>query len=531
MSLAQIGRSFQRDGERPKLRCFLVAQAEFAVFDTSDTLPSRDPSRGGNDMNTSNVARARSTHTGLGCAFLLALLGCGGADASELFADAAAPDSALDASLDGSIDACVAHPEQCTSTDAQVEAEAATCVGLKCQQVVCGGSTTTTVSGTVWDPAGKNPLYQVVVYVPNAALDPIMHGPVCDSCGGAAISGKPIVTAMTDAQGKFVLKDVPVGKNIPLVMQIGKWRRQITLPNVAPCQDTPITDKAQTHLPTKKSEGDMPLIALVGGCDPLHTLMQKIGIDITEFTNNAGSGTVHVYSGQGGQNAGVSGATDAYAFWGDKNAMFKYDMLVQECECAPYPRDSVGPAYTNMKLFLDAGGRVLATHYQLNFFGSSSENGGKADVDLQNAATWTLWGGSTTSPPTQIDTSFPKGKAMDDWLENLKSASAWSGIKVTPKGTITANGVGDIGAAKAGISQRWLYSGSATSVIYLSFNTPTTAVASKRCGRAIGSDLHAGNGMLTSMSETEAALEFVFFDLAACVIDDAVTPVAPPPIP
>ena len=40
----------------------------------------------------------------------------------------------------------------------------------------------------------KRPLYNAVVYVPNAPLDPIKHGPKCDSCGGASISGKPIVT-------------------------------------------------------------------------------------------------------------------------------------------------------------------------------------------------------------------------------------------------------------------------------------------------------------------------------------------------
>lgn len=415
--------------------------------------------------------------------------------------------------------------------DSSVEAAPA-CQGIRCNIVNCNNGNKTTLTGTVYDPAGKNPLYNVVVYVPNAPLDPIKHGPVCDSCGGANVSGNPIATALTDAKGHFKLEDVPVGSSIPLVIQAGKWRRQVTVPNVPQCTTTAVDPKL-TRLPAIKSEGDMPLIALAAGCDPIHTLVQKIGVDVSEITDEKGGGMVQVFAGKNNQNGGIKGATDAYAFWGNKAKMMKYDIIINECECLPYPRDSVGPGYANMAAYLNAGGRVFASHYHLNFYGEL----GKADTSLQNAATWTLWGGSSTSSPYLIDTSFPKGEALDEWLFNLSQpgpingyGSAWApGVKTTPKGQIQTSNVGDIGGAKPGLSQRWIYPQGGGSVSYISINMPTNVPADQRCGRAVGSDIHVGNGQLTNMTEQEAALEFMFFDLASCVIDDGKVP-EPPPI-
>src|SRR6185436_16240450 len=97
------------------------------------------------------------------------------------------------------------------------------CTGLQCRIEVCDGGAKTTLSGTVYDPAGLVPLYDVLLYVPNAPLDPLSTGPSCDRCD-SPVSGQPVTATLSDANGQFKLRNVPSGDGVPLVIQIGKWR-------------------------------------------------------------------------------------------------------------------------------------------------------------------------------------------------------------------------------------------------------------------------------------------------------------------
>ncbi len=431
------------------------------------------------------------------------------------------------------------------------------CVNLACQQTKCLVSKclvpacgevqqNTTLSGTIYDPAGRLPLYNVVVYVPNAPLDPIAEGVSCGQCAGST-SGHPLTAALTDAAGKFVLDNPPVGTNIPLVIQVGKWRRQVVIPEVRPCQDNPITDLNLTRLPRNQSEGHMPLIAVsTGHADALDCLLRKIGIADQEFTTDSGSGRVHMFvggSGSAGQGSSqfVSGTMfpNASTLWSDPAKLLNYDIMILTCEGSQYAEAKM-PYLANIKRYADMGGRIFDGH--LHFYWIY-----KGLPPWPTTAAWIGVGADLGNITAKIDTTFPKGAAMSQWLSIVGASTAPGTIDI-----VMAQH--SVNADAKPVSQRWIYSDmSATlptpSVQYLTFNTPAEAPASQQCGRVVFTDIHVTatatgvsdvshpeipfpNGCTTTtLSPQEKALEFMFFDLSSCVQVDTQTPQPPPIIP
>lgn len=466
----------------------------------------------------------------------LGLVACGGGTLDpELFGDSGSDGSLVDgttgdgSTTDGATDGSV--------TDVAIDT-GPTCVGLECQIAKCD-SGTTTLSGVVYDPAGLRPIPNVAVYVPNGTPAAIADGLTCSACM-APITGKPLSVVTTNAKGAFTLTNVPVGANIPLVMQLGKWRRAVTIPTVTACVDNPIADKNLTRLPKNKAEGNLPLIALAAGCDQLECfLVNQIGIDPAEITSAGGAGRVHAYRGHNMVATGQgypAGSTDAYALWGNLTTMKNYDLLLNACECSPDVRDTMGPAYTNMKSYLEAGGRMIGEHYHYNWFASQQQCANdpscKGPVDFNGVAAW----GATqqTAPPEKVDTTHPRGQALADWL-------IVTGGSTVPGDVALSDLRNDVGAVKAPTT-RWLYGPtSGTSTYTLSFNTPLGSNA--QCGRAVFVDTHAGgtysnpsaawpascNGNPQTNNKNSAlALEYAFFDSFGCVQDDTKPTVIPP---
>ena len=89
-------------------------------------------------------------------------------------------------------------------------------MGWACRVNNSCGSGSTTLTGKVYDPAGKNPIYNVVVWVPNDASQLPAITPGTNSCNTCDASiGDYVVATTTDATGSFTLTGVPTGKGVP----------------------------------------------------------------------------------------------------------------------------------------------------------------------------------------------------------------------------------------------------------------------------------------------------------------------------
>ena len=415
-----------------------------------------------------------------------------------------------------------------TTNDATTEPPP--CNDLKCQVDPCGGDPKKTkLKGLVFAPEGTLPLYNITVYIPNAPLDPVVEGVACDTCTDG-LPGDPIVATLTNTKGEFVLEGVPTGKDIPLVVSVGKWRREAVIPEVVSCVDN-IAPYDLTRLPKNKSEGHIPKIALVtGGADPLECLLRKIGLEDAEFTPVDGDGRVNLFNGKGGANKydpnhnGGASFQSAGTLWNSLDALKKYDIVLMACEGGTDIGNKSTQARQNVADYAGLGGRLFLSHWHNVWIDQGPQPWPTtatfvSDPDLPNPSTG------------KIDTSFPKGQALADWMINV------GGSQVAGEMTI-AEGQHTINAVNPDTSTRWVYTEAPvpSTVQYYTFNAPVGVPADQQCGRVVDSDIHVSSGdtvgaafptgcKTNSLSPQEKALVFMLFELSACLIPDDMDPI------
>jgi hypothetical protein len=444
--------------------------------------------------------------------------------------------------------------------------------GLCTQQPPCATGKTTTLSGTIVsprtcagavcnskvNPTDADPIPNVTVFIPNggaAAIKPFAPGVHCDQCGGAGTQSGVLVSATTGADGTFTLTNVPVGNGIPVVAQIGRWRRVFTVNINTSCGSNKAGD---LHLPRNKSEGDIPLTAIAtGGVDTLECVLRKVGIDDAEFTGPAGNGRIRLYEGADGPagfGARPSTGNQSWSnLYGSAATLAKYDQLIFECNGSPNDAAAnlTDTDRARVRDYLNAGGRLFATHYQYVWLDNFAPFSG--------TATWNVDQKHPNDPNPvlgDIDTSFPKGNLFASWLGNVNALSVTSPPKITmnvsrhdidPLPTPPATGI------KAP-AQRWIsvdpklpngdnfpdgYSNYVGAPQHYTFNTPWGSPPANQCGRVLFSDFHVLNAAVNgatfpdecdartdALSPQEKVIEFMLFDLGSCIAPDD-----PPPPP
>ena len=420
----------------------------------------------------------------------------------------------------------------------------------------CPGGGSTTISGTVYDPAMQNPLYNITVYVPkSAALPALTPGASCNTC--TSLFPEILASAVTDANGHFTIPNAPWGPNLPLVVQTGKWRKEYTLANVTQCKDNPQPDKS-LRLPKNAihGDGDLPDIAIsTGGADSLECLLMRIGVDTDEYAvGPAGPGHLHIFTGHAGASTMPASPDSSQTLWNATASLMKYDVLLLSCEGVETTNlDNQGRQ--SLVDYSAAGGRVFASHYHYYWFNV----GPFANANL---AQWTPGAqvlDDGPPPPTfagnVITTlangmTFPEGVALKQWLGTVNALTNGQ----LPIWFSRHNA--DVGPMNWPPSQPWIELDQTTpapkATQYFSFDTPIGKTPA--CGRVVYSDLHVSGGPDTNgpgvppdypampsmrmrrgggqamagivpsgcathpLTPQEKALEFMIFDLSSCLI-------------
>ena len=389
------------------------------------------------------------------------------------------------------------------------------CVGLECQQVSCPGTTTTTITGTVYAPNGTDPLPNVTVYIPNAPVDAFVPGVSCPLVGTPP-SGSPLVGTETDVNGNFTLINVPVGSNIPLVIISGRWRRQFVIPGTAACTNTALPSTFAV-MPQNQTQGDIPRIAIAtGSVDQVECVLRKVGINDSEFTDPTGTGRINLFGGGGAAGSGSvidTGTPTQAALMGNSSALNAYDVVMLPCEGSPYVKPAQELA--NLINFANAGGRVYSSHYAYTWMWQNPP--------FNTVANWSPGQSSITSGTATVNTNFSGGQTLSTWLQNVGASTApgqmaINTLRVDTKGVIAP-------------TQDWLDLNNATfnnPTMQFVFDTPIGPPATtNQCGRVLFNEYHVeGNSSSPSqafpsecvagaMTPQEKLLEYMLFELTS----------------
>ncbi len=394
-----------------------------------------------------------------------------------------------------------------------LQAPAQSCTGLCLQQVSCPSGQTTTITGKVFAPNGTDPLPNVTVYIPNAPVAAFPAGVQCPVTGTPPL-GSPLLGTTTATDGSFLLTNVPVGANIPVVAVTGKWRRQVVVPITTACADTPLI----INMPKNQIEGDIPLFAVAtGSVDQVECVLRKVGISDAEFTNPGGPGRIQLFQGDGGGGVSFAGgavidpSTPAEStLMGNSTTLNQYDVLMLPCEGGEFLRPAT--QLLNLIQFANAGGRVYSSHFAYSWMFQNPP--------FDKVVNWAVQQRPLPDGLATVDTTFAEGQTLSAWLQIVGATTTPGQMFIS---TVRHNFDGVVPP-----TQSWLTLNDPADnnpVMQFVFDTPV-GQKTGQCGRVLYNEYHvedtgAASGLAypaectstATMTPQEKLLEFSLFEL------------------
>ena len=417
----------------------------------------------------------------------------------------------------------------------------------------------TRVSGTVFDPGQNVPLTGVTVFQPAGALTPLTDGVQCDNCTN--IESPAITKVGTFIDGTFSLPNVTPGPATRIVVQSGRWRREITT-NVTACIDNP-KPAGTFRMPRNSAEGNIPKMAIVmGDQETLECMFRKIGVDAAEIRPRGSGGRIQLWNSGNGMIT-TPAAPNVSGLAGNSAVLNEYTAIFWDCDggdyyAGTYSQSAPAADKTRLRDYTNAGGKMFMDHFDGDLVrtGPAPENA----ITSWYTPPPPMWYGqgynglfSPIGDEGRLLTTTAAQQQMHDWLSGPAAAMTDYGAPfiridqprrhaVDPNPALTVQWIRGHHTDGWGGQPAGTYSNS------FSYETPITAAD---CGQPNGHGRVIYNGMHVSgsrhtgggfpggkafpgacnlaapLTPEEKALEYQIFQLTACQLGGG----APPPVP
>jgi hypothetical protein len=429
----------------------------------------------------------------------------------------------------------------------------------------------TTISGTIYDPGVNVPLPNIVVYQPSGAVTVPSAGVSCDTC--SSLLSPALASTSTDVNGKFTLQ-VTGTTNIPIVIQTGKWQRQVTVvgPLTAGVDNpqaacTPATAPGCLwRLPRSGSaagaaacgancasavvpEGHIPLIALATGDQ------EPFECSMAVFMGGANGGSwemgppssgkrIQLFKDSGSDTSpGAPGVASLYA---SQAAMNAYDVVLLPCAFAGSLPTIGAPAQGYFVDFTESGGKLFIDHHD----GDALVNAARTGIaPFKTTATWMAGDGITATSPAlgKVLGADAPHTLFRQWLTNVGAYGGGVLNTPTPRNEALIPNVANTFEWVWGQSGNAWNAGFTNSDYTLSYSfdltaAGVTAAGTTGCGRVVYNNMHvdtsrgATSGTFpgtcnfgTGLSANEQAFDYLLFELSGCSVTASPVPTPPPP--